>query len=173
MVREICKVFTIAQHAASPVHLFPSFTTPGKDVGCGEACKEVRGWVATRDINVQKLESQFTPHTLAEFSSGSLLHSVSSSLFLCFSRRCSTAVESTSPGIPRAFRINKASEARTPKALKHEKARSAGWISIFLFSFSFSSSFSFFSFLPCERTDASTILTRCYPAYLARFGSQT
>lgn len=65
------------------------------------------GWLATRDINVQKLESQFTPHTLPEFSSGSSLLSLTLSLL----RRYSTT-EKASPGIPRAFRINKGSEAR-------------------------------------------------------------
>lgn len=75
MVREICKVFTIAQHAASSVHLFPSFP-PLEMRGAAKLARKY-GWVATRDINVQKLESQFTPHTLTEFSSSSLLLSVS------------------------------------------------------------------------------------------------
>ena len=167
MVREICKVFTIAQHAASPVHLFPSFHHPWRRGVRRSSQGSISGWVATRDINVQKLESQFTPHTLAEFSSGSLLHSVSSSLF-SVSPDGARQPEKASPGIPRAFRINKASEARTPKALKHEKARSVGWISIFLFSFYFF----FFLFLSRERTDASAFPTRCSdPASLARLGS--
>lgn len=50
------------------------------------------------------------------------------SLFLSLFPVPSTALDSgeSFSGIPRAFRINKASEARAPKALKHEKARSAG-----------------------------------------------
>lgn len=79
MVREICKVFTIAQHAASPPFFPPIFPHPSR---CGDAAKLGRkyGWLATRDINVQKLESQFTPHTLPEFSSGSSPLSLSLSL---------------------------------------------------------------------------------------------
>lgn len=84
----------------------PLFPHPSR---YGDAAKLGRkyGWLATRDINVQKLESQFTPHTLPEFSSGSSLLSLTLSLL----RRYSTT-EKASPGIPRAFRINKGSEAR-------------------------------------------------------------
>lgn len=72
-----------------PVHLFfPSFTPPLEIRGCQAKLGRKYGWLATRDINVQKLESQFTPHTLPEFSRG--YSPLSSSLSLSFLRRYST-----------------------------------------------------------------------------------
>lgn len=118
MVREICKVFTIAQHAASPPFFPLFFPTSPRDVGMRRSL-EGSTVGSPLVILMYKSSNPDSRHTRTRnFRAGlfsPLPLPLTLSLFLPpslrFARRYSTE-EKASPGIPRAFRINKGSEAR-------------------------------------------------------------
>lgn len=120
---------------SGPPFFFPSsplFSTP-RDMGCGES---LQGSTAGSPLVILMYKSS-NPNSRPTRSRN--FRAILFSLFpasllllrlqpapLSFTPDGSRQPEKASPGILRAFRINKASEARTPKALKHEKAGFAG-----------------------------------------------